>query len=207
MPEDSSQSTREKTAKIGKQDKASSEMFPENYYRDPMGLDRYVVQEKQLFDWRAPSKIDRKHSANDKLQMMMIVLFCVIVTIILGEFWVAMMFGALAVLYFLLMTSKPLFIHCQVTTLGVKVGEKYYFWSDISQFWFEDRAKSRVLYLRVVFPDVQRVRLIIHPSDEEELRTKMGMYLLYKKPQQTSTEKMWQALQEKLPIDLEFLQL
>jgi len=35
----------------------------------------------------------------------------------------------------------------------------------------------------------------------------LGMYLLYKKPQQTAAEKMWRSVTEKLPIDLEFLQL
>lgn len=186
---------------------AKPPIFPESYYRDPMGIDRYVVQEKLLFEWRAPSKIERNHSSNDKVQLMLIVLFCVIITVILGEFWVAIVFAALAMLYFLLMTSKPLFLNCSITTLGVKVGEKYYFWPDMSQFWFEDRASSRVLYLRVVFPELQMVRLIIHPSDEDEIQTKLGMYLLYKKPQQTPTERLWRSITEKLPIDLEFLQL
>ncbi|MBW7944178.1 hypothetical protein H3C70_02165 [Patescibacteria group bacterium] len=187
--------------------RAKRPQFPEQYYQDPMGLDRYVVQEKILFEWRAPSKIERKHQGTERLYLTLIIFFCILVAVLLGEFVVALVFTVMSGLYFLLMTSKPLFLNCSITTLGVKVGEKYYFWSDVSQFWFEDRGESRVLYLRVVFPQLQKVRLIIHPSDEEEIQTKLGTYLLYKKPQQTTSEKLWRQLTEKLPIDLEFLQL
>ncbi len=197
MPEE-----KEKHAAKGKRPQ-----FPEKYYQDPMGLDRYVVQEKILFEWRAPSKIERKHQGTERLYLTLIIFFCILVAVLLGEFVVALVFAVMSGLYFLLMTSKPLFLNCSVTTLGVKVGDKYYFWSDVSQFWFEDRGESRVLYLRVVFPQLQKIRLIIHPSDEEEIQTKLGMYLLYKKPQQTTSEKLWRQLTEKLPIDLEFLQL
>lgn len=205
MPEEKSKADKPAADKPRSQPHAPN--FPDNYYQDPTGIDRYVVQEKLLFEWRAPSKLERKRSQAEQTQIMLIGLFCVLVTIILGELLVALMFGVLAILYFIVMTSKPLYLDCSITTLGVKVGEKYYFWSDVSQFWFEDRGESRVMYLRVVFPDLQKVRLIIHKADEETIQTKMGMYLLYKKPQQTQTDKLIKQISDKLPIDLEFLQL
>ena len=207
MPEEKEQPTSRPAAEHAPKSKTHRPQFPDNYYQDPTGIDRYVVQEKPLFEWRAPSKIDRKRTKSEQTQIMLIVLFCVLVTVLLGEILVAVMFAVLAALYFIVMTSKPLYLDCLITTLGVKVGEKYYFWSDMSQFWFENRGESRVMYLRVVYPNLQKIRLIIHKPDEEEIQTKMGMYLLYKKPQQTSTEKLIKAVGDKLPIDLEFLQL
>jgi hypothetical protein len=181
--------------------------FPEQFYRDPLGIDRYVVQEKVLFQWRAPSKIDRKRTSAEKAQLMMILLFCIVITLLLGEIWVAVVFASLAGLYVIMMNAQPTYYDCLVTTLGIKAGDKYYFWPDMSQFWFEERGQSKVLYLRVMFPVFHTVKLIFHPADEEALRTTMGMYLLYKKPQQTNGQRLLKTMVEKFPIDLEFLQL
>jgi hypothetical protein len=181
--------------------------FPDKYYQDPLGLDRYVVQEKILFTWRAPNKISRKRSHAEKTQLMLIAVFCLVVLLLLTEIWVALVFSVLVGLYIVLMTAQPTYIDCQITTLGVKVGDKYYFWGDLSQFWIEDRADSRVLYIRVIFPAVQIVRLVIYPQDEDELKTTMATYLLYKQPTFSTWEKAWRSATEKLPIDLEFIQL
>ncbi|GEM_PF-748047 len=207
MPEEKQQHHASSRAEAASSARAHAPQFPDKYYQDPLGLDRYVVQEKLLFEWRAPSRIERSRSGSEQTQIILIILFCILVTVLLGELVVAVVFAALAMLYFVLMTSKPLYLDCSITTLGVKVGEKYYFWQDISQFWFESRGKSRVMYLRVVFPHLHTLRLIIHEPDEAEIQTQMGNYLLYKKPQQSASEKFLKTISEKLPIDLEFLQL
>lgn len=186
---------------------AQSPALPEKYYQDPLGLERYVVQEKVLFEWRAPSKLERRRSPAQQTQLMLIAVFCVVVTVLLAELLVALTFAVLAGLIFILLNSKPLYLDCSITTLGVKVGDKYYFWGDVSQFWFENRAESRVMYLRLIFPQVQKVRLIIRQPDEEMIKQIMANYLLYKKPQLTTAEKMWQSVSRQLPIDLELLQL
>lgn len=181
--------------------------FPETYYSDPRGLDRYVVQEKILMTWRAPSKIERNRSATEKKQLMLIVVFILLILILLGEVTFALMFGLVCGIYGILAITPPTYMECSVTTLGIKVGEKYYFWPDLSQFWWETYGQSKVLHLRVVFPDYQVVKLIVPDIDFAEMEKTIGTYLLYKKPQQTRLEKLKKEIQAKLPIDLEFLQL
>jgi len=181
--------------------------FPDEYYQDPFGINRYVIQEKELFSWRAPSKIERKRSRNEHLQLLLIVIFCVVVFVLLSEIAIAIVFTMLAGVYALLMASPPTQMECRVTTLGVKVDEKYYFWPDMSQFWMEEKNADRVLYLRVIFPALKIMKLVISAANEEQLRKIIGNYLLYKKPQQTQTQKLFKSLAEKLPVDLEFLQL
>lgn len=181
--------------------------FPETYYSDPRGIDRYVVQEKVLMTWRAPSKIERSRSTTEKKQLILIVLFVILILILLGEVTFALMFGLVCGIYGILAITPPTYTECSVTTLGIKVGEKYYFWPDLSQFWWEAYGQSKVLHLRAVFPDFQVVKLIVPEIDFTEMEKVIGTYLLYKKPQQTRWEKLKKELQAKLPIDLEFLQL
>ena len=192
----------------GKEEKETVKpSFPDTYYRDPRGIDRYVVQEKELYTWRAPSKIERARTLTEKKQLILMAVFMVLVLVLLGELMIAVMFMLLCIVYALLASAPPTYLDCEITTLGVKVGEKYYFWPDMSQFWWEERADNKVLYSRVIFPEYSTLRLVVPKGDEEKIETTIGTYLLYKKPQQTKLEKWKKALLEKLPIDLEFLRL
>jgi hypothetical protein len=181
--------------------------FPDTYYSDPRGIDRYVVQEKELYAWRSPSKIERARTLTEKKQLILIAVFMALVLVLLGELMIAVMFMMICIVYALLAAAPPTYLDCEITTLGVKVGEKYYFWPDMSQFWWEEHGDNRVLYFRVIFPDFATLRLVVPKVDEEKIETTIGTYLLYKKPQQTKFEKWKKELLEKLPIDLEFLRL
>ena len=185
----------------------ASPKFPEKYYQDPLGIDRYVIQEKTLFEWKAPSKIEKKRNSSESAQIILVIVFCLLVLLLLKEFVLAVVFGVFVFLCYVMVASKPTFLSCSVTTLGIKIEERYFFWNDISQFWIEQKGDQFVLYFRSVFPSIQIHRLVLQLGDEEEIRTKIGTYLLYKKPTQTMLEKTLKNIREQLPFDLDFLQM
>ncbi len=185
----------------------SSPQFPDKYYQDPTGIDRYVVQEKTLYEWRAPSKINKNRTRQEKLQLVLIVIFLIFVLLLLKELMLAVVVLALTIMYLVMVASQPSTIQCSVTTLGIKIEEKYFFWPDISQYWLEEKAGQQVLHFRVIFPRVTIWKIILHDQDVEKLPQTLGTYLLYKKPTRTQLQKFLHNLQEKLPIDLDFLQV
>jgi len=177
--------------------------FPDKYYDDPTGIDRYVVQEKVLFAWQGPSKIDKKKKRQEIAQIILLAIILILILSLLQEYLLTVVLAMFTVLYLMFETSPPLLLQYQITTIGLKIEDKYYYWPQLSQFWFEDRQETRILMVRNLFPRVQVMKLIIRAEDEDEIKTSLGKYLLYKKPTQTSLEKFLHRASAYLPLDLD----
>jgi hypothetical protein len=162
--------------------------FPENFYQDPYGLDRYVVQEKILFEWRAASKLDRKRTRSDFVQLILFFVIVGLILLLLNELLLLVVFITGVFLYVMTILSRPAFLESQITTIGIKVEDKYYFWPQIAQFWFETKMGTKILVFRYVGTTVRNVRLAIQSDDEEEMKTILGKYILCKKPTLTTFE-------------------
>lgn len=179
--------------------------FPEDFYHDPYGLDRYVVQEKVLFSWKSPNKIDRQRTRSEMIQILLFFVLVGVVLLLLREVLLAGVAAAGAVLYLSLILTKPTFLDCHITTIGLKIDNRYYFWQQLTQFWFDTKHGSRVLYLRNIYPNVQHIKLLILPSDEESITKTLGKYLLYKKPQQTGAEKLIEQVMDQVLVHFDLL--
>lgn len=181
----------------------TSAQFPDKFYDDPTGLDRYVVQEKTLFSWQGPSKIERKKKKNEVAQLILFAVILILILFLLQEIFLAVVIVMFAIIYIIFEASPPLLLQYQISTIGIKVEDKYYYWSELTQFWFESKNETRVLYVRNVYPRLQILKFIIHPDDENEIKNVLGKYLLFKKPQQTTTEKWLKRLSSYLPLDID----
>jgi hypothetical protein len=186
-----------------KDQKTPLESFPEKFYQDPTGIDRYVVQEKTLFEWKAPNRVVRHHKRTEVAQSLLLVLLGTLVFALVGELFLLCVFLSFVGLYILMVSTKPSILRYQVTTIGIKIEEKYYYWSQLTQFWIEEKSETLVLHVRNIYPTVHNLRMVIHKEDEEAVRTTIGKYLLYKKPQQSQAEKLTHFLLDKLPFETE----
>jgi hypothetical protein len=166
----------------------AKQIFGDEFYQDPYGLDRYVVQEKALFEWRSPSKIDRKRTRSDFFQIILFFVIIGLIIVLLGEMLLFLVFLAGAFLYLVTIVTRPTFLQAHITTLGIKVEDKYYFWPQIPQFWFESRLDTRVLVFRHFGPNMKNVRLAVQSSDEETITTILGKYILCKRPTLTNVQ-------------------
>jgi len=144
--------------------------FPEKFYDDPTGLDRYVVQEKMLFSWQGPSKIDKKKKKNEVAQLILFAVILILILFLLQEIFLGIIVLLFAILYIIFEASPPLLLQCQISTIGIKVEDKYYYWPQLTQFWFESKNETRILHVRNIYPRLQVIKLIIHPDDELEMQ-------------------------------------
>lgn len=174
--------------------------FPDQYYVDPYGVDRYVVQEKTLFEWRTPSKVERNFKRSDLVQMVLFIALLSLILLLLGDPLLFLVFLAGAILMVVYTMSKPSYLNCKITTLGIKIEDTYYFWPQLAQFWIEKKGKTHFLFFRELISNYRFRRLIIVEADEEKMKTTVGTYLLYKKPQQTQLEKIAQKIIDKTPL-------
>lgn len=177
--------------------------FPENFYVDPTGLDRYVVQEKVLFSWQGPSKIIKKRSKNQTLQLILFAVILILILILLQEILLAGVVVMFSFLYIVFEATPPLLLQCQITTIGLKIEDKYYYWPQLSQFWFETKHTTRILHVRNLYPYLQVIKLIIQENEEEDIKNILGKYLLFKKPQPKFMEKWLKKASSYLPLDID----
>lgn len=174
--------------------------FPEQFYVDPYGVDRYVVQEKTLFEWKTPSKVERNWKRSDFVQYLLFLSLLGLIVLLLADFLLLLVYVAAAFILTMYLQSKPTYLNCKITTIGIKVEDQYYYWQQLSQFWFETKNKTHFLYIRDLIGNYRHRRLIITEVDEEKMQTIIGKYLLFKKPQQTRWEKFVQELLDKTPL-------
>ncbi len=174
--------------------------FPDQFYVDPYGVDRYVVQEKTLFEWKTPSKVERLWTRSGIVQLVLFVVLLSLILLLLGDPLLFLVFFTGSILLVLYLTSKPTFLNCKITTLGIKVEDQYYYWPQLSQFWFETKNKTHFLCFRDLLAGNRYRHLILAQADADEVKTTIGSYLLFKKPHQTQLEKMWQSIAEKTPF-------
>jgi hypothetical protein len=156
--------------------------FPEDFYHDPTGVDRYVVQERELVSWKAPSKLERERNLREFIQVLLLTIMIGLILLLIGEFLLTIVLGAMGILYVVMITAKPTFLNIHVTTIGIKVEEKYYFWPMMTQFWFEDRLDEKVLSFRYFENGFHVGRFLVPPSEVDHIQQEMGKFLLCKKP-------------------------
>lgn len=200
MTEKSETNTNQKKSK----EERDQTHFPEQYYADPFGLERYVVQEKSLYEWLAPSKIEQGRTRNELIQYTLLFVLVSLITLLISGVlaFVVVMVGSIVL--FLTIFSPAAFLQCKISTIGIKVEETYYYWQNLSQYWFEERKNSTILYFRTIYPKVGIHHIVIPNDEKENVMKKIGTYLLYKKPQETSLTKWWSRLKEHFPIELDF---
>lgn len=186
-------------------DEALKQAFPEKFFSDPTGIDRYVVQEKQLYAWESPTKLSAPSLPKIGAGLVLAGVGIGLVLFVTGDLIFVPLMLAMAAAYTVLVNRPLSHLKCQVTTLGVKINDKYYYWSQLTQYWFENRQDSTVLMVRCIYPTYTVLKLIVVDDELEPLMTTLGTYLLYKKPQDTWQKKSAEFLRKMLPFDVDFL--
>lgn len=182
----------------------SPNRFPDEYYADPIGRKRYVVQEKILHEWLAPSKVDMARTKQEVAQLVLGAVIIGLIFLLFQEVAVMIVWFAACVMFFIAVFTPPTYIKCQITTLGIKVGTKYYYWEEMIQFWFEERQNMKLLVFRLIWPIDQNIKLLFPTQEEEKILRHTGKFVLFKKPQPTQISRLKEAVQRVLPPELEW---
>lgn len=177
--------------------------FPEQFYQDPTGIDRYIVQEKIWAEWHGPTRIHSQFADQTLRRGAGVLLIISAICFIFGEFMTPIVLWAGGFLFYLLIKQPSPEQTIKVTTLGVKFDREYVYWQQLSQFWIEERDGQTYLYLRQVFPMVMTHRAIVPASaDLTELKTTIGKYILYKVPDFNRIDRWLRDFTQRLPIDV-----
>lgn len=109
---------------------------------------------------------------------------------------------AVVFLAYVLFSIPPGDVKHQLTTYGIRIEDKLYYWEELGRFWFTKQFDSVVLHIEVdQFPNT--IHLLLGDIDQQYMKDILSEVLLFERPPLTPVEKAGKWLQEKVPLDLE----
>ncbi len=159
-------------------------------------------QEELIFEWEALSRPYRKHNKTFFTTIITIAALVTLIMIFSNQWQLAAVILAIGFLGYVMMVVPPHKTINQITSFGIRTEDQLYFWEEMGRFWFEVKAKSKVVNIEVsIFP--YRIQLVLGDIHEEEMRNVLSVVLLEGRPPLTLYEKFTQWWQEKIPLDFE----
>lgn len=158
--------------------------------------------EELLYAWEAPSRPFKKHNRNYYTTIAVIVLLISLILIFAGQFVPMAVVCAVAFMIYVINSVPPQKIEYAITTYGVRIGEKLYYWDLMTRFWYDSKYDQKLLQIQIVeFPE--RLTLVVGEAKQEILTSIFSELLLLEKPPLSVYERIAKWLQEKFPLDLD----
>lgn len=201
-PEQSASRQTTQTAPVPTREEAfaEDETFPD-YSSYFSGVPK-PMPEELLYEWRADSRPFKKHTRSYYTTIGVIVLLVSLILVFAGQFLPMAVVCAVAFMAYVLNSVPPQEIQYQITTYGVRMGEKLYYWNAMTRFWYSDKYGQELLNIEIVqFPD--RLTLVLKDAQKEVLTSILSEVLLLQRPALTTYERIAEWLQEKFPLDLD----
>jgi hypothetical protein len=135
-----------------------------------------IVQEKDLFVWKAASRPFKRRDREYYLTLFAMV-FIVCLVLFFAEGWMpVVLIVSLVFLYYILNTVAPETIEYKLTSKGVKIADKTTQWAYTSRYWFTKRYDDNLLVFETsILPG--RLELVINKEDRDKLRNVLKKYL------------------------------
>lgn len=138
---------------------------------------------KKLIEWDAP---ERQWTQKTRAWYVVYSLFFVAIIFIgalIQEYIFIVAVIAFAFLWFVQGSMAPLMTTYMITSIGVKIFDKLYKWTEVKHFWFSLKSDTIFLNLEVTEnPDsdyVKRIPLIINPNDMQKIFDILIQYIDY----------------------------
>ncbi|MBD3279650.1 MAG: hypothetical protein GF390_02985 [Candidatus Pacebacteria bacterium] len=156
--------------------------------------------ERTVLEWRAPSRPFQKKNRQYFTTVAVIGLLISLILFFAGQFLPIAVVVSVVFLVYVLAVIPPNQVTNKITTYGIRVEDNLYYWDELGRFWFEDKAKQRLLQIETIrFPG--RITLLLNNITEEQLTEILTEVLLQEKPEQTFYEKTADWLKEKIPLE------
>ena len=156
---------------------------------------------REMFSWRAYERAYRPKDINWILNSILLVLVIIAILLFVRQFILIAVVLAVTFLVYVLATVPPEEIDYKITTEGIVLGDHNYIWSELLEFWFDEKYGYDLLVFetRLRFPN--KLSIVLHDVDQEELQKFLVNYLPYReKPIQTWIDQLSRKVERKLSL-------
>lgn len=156
---------------------------------------------KDLLSWQAPSRPFKKRD-KEYFTTIAAIVFLVLIILMFMKNWLLMgVVIALTFVSYILATVAPDKVSYKITSRGVVVGEKTYYWGQLSRFWFTKKWGFEIIYFETFLAFPRQLQLVLGSNKKEEVKEVVEKYLLFEKPEKTLLDKAALWLEEKVPLE------
>ncbi len=177
----------------------SSKPNEEDYYTPKISESGEI---KTLVSWEAPSRPYRPKDRSYYTTVGIIVIFLVLIAFMAQEY---MLIGAIISFMFVvyvLAFVPPHDVKYKISTQGITIGERFYFWHELVAFWFKEKEGHKVLYVqtRIRFPG--QLIIVLGKQQEEEVKKVIAHFLpFHEMPRTPMFEKLAESLQKNFHLE------
>lgn len=155
-----------------------------------------------LLTWEASSRPFKKRDRSFFLTTAVLAFLIIVILFMMREFLiVGTALAVVFVAYALAAVPPPQQKH-QITEKGIWVGEVFYRFSELSEYWFETYLENTILILLMPTRTVGRIVVVIPKDKKEEIDTLLRKRLVFReKPLKTFIDTASDWLKRKVPLE------
>ena len=164
-------------------------------------IEARVEQEKTFVTWQAKSRPQGPKSDQSRSVLMVLGILVATVLGFAGEWMLLSVLGAGAFFYYAWSRTPPEVVEFSITNRGIRAFGRLYQWWEFGRWWWEEKYGIKLATLELLTGMMGRMYLPVEGVGKEEVERVMNKYLLFEKPQDTTTYKMTRWMTEKFPLE------
>ncbi|HUS51879.1 MAG TPA: hypothetical protein VMX77_00230 [Candidatus Bathyarchaeia archaeon] len=156
---------------------------------------------KTLLSWQSAARPFKKRDREYFTTIGAIVFLLAVILLFLKEWLLIAVIIALMFVAYILSSVPPEEVDHQVTTRGIKTGNRHYDWEDLGSFWFSERWKQAILHVGTKLRFPGQLLILLGSQDKEEIKNVLGKHLDFTEPEPTWMDNAAGWLSRKVPLE------
>ncbi len=168
------------------------------YMADPTETPKSSV----LLEWESPSRPFQTRSKEFYRTALALIVLASIILVFIGEFLLIGVILATFFVIYVLATVPPENIKHQITTLGIETAGHFHKWEEMREYWFDEKAGQKMLFVRMVWGFPSHLQLILGSVGETKIKELLADRIPFReKPERTFLDNAANWLSRKIPLE------
>jgi hypothetical protein len=109
---------------------------------------------------------------------------------------------ALTFVAYVLAFIPPSDVTYRLSTQGITIGGRFYFWHSLDSFWIKEKEGCKVIYIQTQLRFPSQLMLVLDAQLEEEAKKIIARFLPFHEiPQTTMIDRWAESLQKHFPLE------
>lgn len=158
-------------------------------------------QQDVLLRWQAPTRPFKKRDKTYFQTAAALVFLLTVILLFLHEWLLIGVVLALFFVAYVLASVEPPKIEHKITEKGIWIGEGFYRFNELAQYWFEEHLGQKTLILFSPLKAPDRLSLVLSGISQEEVDKILREKLVFReKPLKTFVDSLSEWLKKKNPL-------
>lgn len=155
-----------------------------------------------LLEWSAPGRPFKKRDASFYQTIAAMVFLLIVILFFLQEFLVIGVVLAVVFVGYALASVPPDTVIHKITKKGIWAHETFFSFSELSQFWFEERLENLVLIIHVPNRRSKLIFLVVPRDKKDDVKLMLEKQIAFReRPLKTLLDKLSSWVMRAIPLE------